>query len=229
MSHHSPWMRAALILLAVSITMPLSAQRNCGTMEYLQQQIQDDPDRGEFLQAIDQHALDWAAVNGDEERAVVVVPVVFHVVWRTAAENLSDAQIQAQLAQLNADFARLNSDANQTPSLFQGVAANTEVQFCLAQRDPNGNPTTGIVRRQTTVTSFSSNDAVKYTANGGSNAWPRDSYLNIWTCNLGGGLLGYAQFPGGAAATDGVVVLYSSVGSLTSPGTASPFHYGRTL
>ena len=229
MSHRTSPLRVILLLLIAMLTVPLSAQRNCGSMEYLQQQILADPDRGEFLQSIDQHAHDWAAAHGEEERAVVTIPVVFHVVWRTTAENLSDAQIQAQLNQLNADFARLNSDANQTPSIFTGVAANTEVQFCLAQRDPSGNPTTGIVRRQTTVTSFSSNDAVKYTANGGSNAWPRDSYLNIWTCNLGGGLLGYAQFPGGTAATDGVVVLFSSVGSIASPGTASPFNLGRTL
>lgn len=221
--------RAFHVLVVAIASLSLSAQRNCGSMEYLQQQIGADPDRGEFLQLIDQHAHDWTVAHGNEERAVVVIPVVFHVVYNTTAQNISDAKIQAQLAQLNADFARLNSDANQTPSIFTGVAANTEVQFCLAQRDPNGAATTGIVRRQTTTASFSSNDAVKYTANGGSNAWPRDSYLNIWTANLSGGLLGYAQFPGGAAATDGVVVLFSSVGSLTNPGTASPFHYGRTL
>ncbi|MBK9176045.1 MAG: pre-peptidase C-terminal domain-containing protein [Flavobacteriales bacterium] len=229
MSHRTPSLRAAVVLIAAILSVELSAQRNCGSMEYLQQQIGADPDRGEFLQLIDQHAHDWAVTHGDEERAVVTIPVVFHIVYNTTAQNISDAKVQAQIAQLNADFARLNSDASQTPSIFTGVAANTEVQFCLAQRDPSGNATTGIVRRQTTTTSFSSNDNVKYTANGGSNAWPRDSYLNIWSCNLGSSLLGYAQFPGGAAATDGVVVLFSSVGSLASPGTASPFHYGRTL
>src|SRR6185503_11466880 len=54
------------------------------------------------------------------------------------------------------------------------------------------------------------------------------SYLNIWSGNLGGGLLGYAQFPGGPASTDGVVVLYSSVGSIASPGTLVPYNYGRS-
>jgi hypothetical protein len=222
-------LRAAFVFALLLFGIDAIAQRNCGSMEYLQQQIMDDPDRGEFLQSIDQHAHDWTIAHGDEERAVVTIPVVFHVVYNTTAQNISDALVNAQIAQLNADFARLNSDANQTPSIFTGLAANTEVQFCLAQRDPNGAATTGIVRRQTTVTSFSSNDAVKYTVNGGSNAWPRDSYLNIWTANLSGGLLGYAQFPGGAAATDGVVVLFSSVGSLAQPGTASPFNLGRTL
>lgn len=222
-------MRTMTLLMGASLSIAAAAQRTCGSMEYLQQQIADDPDRGEFLQQIDQYTEEWIAAHGNEERAVVTIPVVFHVVYANSAQNISDARIQAQIAQLNADYARLNSDAGQTPSIFTGVAANTEVQFCLAQRDPNGAATTGIVRRSTTTASFSDNDGVKYTSSGGSNAWPRDSYLNIWSCNLGGGLLGYAQFPGGAAATDGVVVLYSSVGSLTNPGTSSPYHLGRTL
>jgi hypothetical protein len=88
--------------------------------------------------------------------------------------------------------------------------------------------TTGIIRKSTTTTSFTSDDKVKSSTTGGDNAWPSGSYLNIWSCNLGGGLLGYAQFPGGAAATDGVVLLYSSIGSMVSPGTATPYQLGRT-
>lgn len=228
-SRFSKMLRKGALLLTLSGALVAQAQRNCGSMEYLQQQIQENPERGTRLQQIDAHTVEFEHVHGEEERAVVTIPVVFHVVYSTAAQNVSDAKLLAQLQQLNADFARLNSDAGQTPSLFSGLAANTEIQFCLAQRDPSGNATTGIVRRQTTVASFSSNDAVKFTANGGSNAWPRDSYLNIWVANLSGGLLGYAQFPGGAAATDGVVVLFSSVGSIASPGTGAPFNLGRTL
>lgn len=229
MKHILRAVRIHALVLGVFLVVAANAQRNCGSMDYLQEQISADPDRAASLEGIEAFTEQWIAGHGSEDRAVVTIPVVFHVVWRTTAENITDAKVQAQIAQLNADFARLNSDANQTPSIFTGVAANTEVQFCLAQRDPNGAASTGIVRRQTTTTNFSSNDAVKYTSSGGSSAWPRDSYLNIWSCNLGSSLLGYAQFPGGAAATDGVVVLYSSVGSLTSPGTAAPFHYGRTL
>ena len=228
-SRFSKTLRWGAMTLAVASVLTAQAQRNCGSMEYLEQQVMQDPARGTRLQQIDAHTIDFEHFHGDEERAVVTIPVVFHVVYNTTAQNVSDAKLLAQLQQLNDDFLRLNSDANQTPSLFSGVAANTEIQFCLAQRDPSGNATTGIVRRQTTVASFSSNDAVKYTANGGSNAWPRDSYLNIWVANLSGGLLGYAQFPGGAAATDGVVVLFSSVGSIASPGTGAPFNLGRTL
>lgn len=205
------------------------AQRACGTMEYLEQQIANDPDRGIRLQQVDEQADAYALEHGsDLQRDLVMIPVVVHVVWNTTSENVSDARILAQIDQLNADFSRTNSDADQTPGAFLGLAMNTDVQFCLAQRDPDGNATTGIVRTQTTKSSFSSNDNVKKANMGGSDAWPRDSYLNLWVCDLGSGLLGYAQFPDGPSNTDGVVVDYGTVGSLTTPGTLSPYQYGRS-
>ena len=202
--------------------------RNCGTMEYLEYQMQNDPSISGKMAEIETFTNNFITENPGSPKAVVTIPVVFHVVYNTAAQNISDALILAQINQLNQDFARLNSDAGNTPTAFQSLATNTNIQFCLAQRDPSGNATTGIVRKSTTVTSFSSNDAVKYTAQGGDNAWDATKYLNLWVCNLGGGLLGYAQFPGGAVATDGVVLLYSSIGSLTTPGSSAPYNYGRT-
>lgn len=153
---------------------------------------------------------------------MVTIPVVVHVVYRTAEENISDAQIQSQMQVLNDDFRRLNSDANNTWS----QAADAEIEFCLATVDPNGNPTNGITRTSTTVNGFGTNDAVKFTSQGGIDAWPRDSYLNFWVCNIGGGILGYAQFPGGAAATDGVVNDYRYTG--TNGTATAPFNLGRT-
>lgn len=218
---------AFIALLAVA---PVSAQqmRNCGTTEYHQHQLAMDPSLADRQADIETFTKKYVETHTGQEKVVVTIPVVFHVVYNTSAQNISDALIYAQLDQLNKDYARLNSDAGNTPAAFQGVAANTQIQFCLAQRDPNGAATTGIVRKSTTTTSFSSNDAVKYSAQGGDNAWDATKYLNLWVCNLGGGLLGYAQFPGGAAATDGVVILYSSVGSLSVPGSATPYNYGRT-
>jgi hypothetical protein len=82
------------------------------------------------------------------------------------------------------------------------------------------------VRVQTSVNGFSTNDNVKFSSTGGSNIWNRDKYLNIWVCNLSSGLLGYAQFPGGPANTDGVVIDFQAFGT---NGTAqAPFNLGRT-
>jgi hypothetical protein len=100
------------------------------------------------------------------------------------------------------------------------------IRFVLAKTDPDGKPTSGITRTKTTVTSFPQDDSVKSGATGGIDAWPSDKYLNLWVCALGGGLLGYAQFPGGPAATDGVVILNTAFGSM---GTATaPYNLGRT-
>jgi hypothetical protein len=167
-------------------------------------------------------------VNSPERgmNAIVNIPVVVHVLYNTSAQNISDAQIRSQIDVLNEDFRRLNADRASTPAAFATTAADAEITFCLASKDPNGASTTGIIRKSTTVTAFSDNDGVKYSSSGGDNAWPSNSYLNIWVCNLGGGLLGYAQFPGGPAATDGVVMLYSAFGRGYS--TLAPYNKGRT-
>jgi len=214
-----------ILLLAVYVVS--ATGRVCGTMEYLDYSLQQDPGLKQKMDAIEEHTNNFVShyrnLNG-QAQAAITIPVVVHVLYNTAAQNVSDAKILAQLDVLNKDFTATNADISSVPSAFSGLVANTNVQFCLAQRDPSGNATTGIVRKSTTVTSFSSNNAVKYTAQGGSDAWPAGSYLNIWVCNLGSGLLGYAQFPGGTAATDGVVILYSSLPG----GSAAPYNLGRT-
>lgn len=201
-------------------------KRNCGSHEHYLQMLHENTQFAAEREKIEQQTGEYEANPQKQTRAVKTIPVVFHVVYNTAAQNVSDAQIQSQLAVLNADFRKMNADWTNTPAVFQGLVADCEIEFCLAQQDPNGNATTGINRVSTNKTSFSTNDAVKYTAQGGANIWDRNKYLNIWVCNLSGGVLGYAQFPGGAAATDGVVITYTGFGTM---GTAqAPFNKGRT-
>ncbi|MBM3915490.1 MAG: T9SS type A sorting domain-containing protein [Sphingomonadales bacterium] len=224
--------KICLILLLVSgallSNIPAFSQRGCATHEHNQQLEISDPGFASRRQLIEQKTRQFTE-NPNRVAIAVTIPVVFHVVYNTTAQNISDAKILAQLEQLNLDFAKLNTDFGTVPSVFQPYGANTEVQFCMAQRDPNGLATTGINRVQTSVVSFSpTNNPVKFASSGGADAWPRDKYLNVWVCNLSNNLLGYAQFPGGAAATDGVVLLFSSVGSMLTPGTATPYHLGRT-
>ena len=153
---------------------------------------------------------------------VITIPVVVHVVYNNSSENISDAQIMSQMTVLTDDFRRLNSDANNN----WPQAADSEIEFCLATVDPQGNTTSGITRTSTSVTSFSANDNMKFNSTGGKDAWPASDYLNIWVCDLSGGLLGYAQFPGGPSSTDGVVCDYQYFGTT---GTATPpFDLGRT-
>jgi len=216
------------ILITFCISTMLNAQRNCSTMEYLHEQQQVDPELMQRIQKIETQTARFIEENNEMLRNanVIRIPVVVHVVYRTSAENISDAQVLSQIQVLNQDFRRTNADAAQTLSQFQSVAADSEIEFCMASIDPNGNPTNGITRTSTTKTSFGTNNSVKYTSQGGQNAWPAGQYLNVWVCNIGNNILGYAQFPGGAAATDGVVIDYRYYGT-TGTATA-PFNKGRT-
>lgn len=161
---------------------------------------------------------------------ILTIPVVVHVILHTSAENISNAQIESQIDILNEDFRRNNADASNTPSDFTSVAADVEIEFILSD----------IIRKNTTKSSFSISDAngngvfdlseeqtagIKFNTYG-SVAISTDMYLNVWVCNLAGGLLGYAQFPGGESSTDGVVITYDSFGRT---GTLNPpFDEGRT-
>lgn len=161
--------------------------------------------------------------NGAQLQPVVItIPVVFHVVYANETENISDAQLMEQLQVLNEDFRRTNADQDDA----WPQAADTEIEFCLATRDPNGAPSNGILRVPTSSGSFGTSDNVKFTSAGGSDAWPTEDYMNFWVCNLGGGLLGYAQFPGGNPATDGIVCGYQFVG-IDGPGSGA-YNLGRT-
>ena len=201
--------------------------RRCATMDVHRRMLTESP-AYRLARAEIENATQEYVADGREDRfpGVVHIPVVVHVVWKTATQNISDAQVKSQIDVLNHDFRATKADVGTVPPVFRHLVADTRVEFFLATTDPNGDPTDGIVRRATNVTSFSSNDAIKSGATGGSDAWPADRYLNIWVGQLGGGLLGYAQFPGGPAETDGVVVLHTAFGNT---GTATPpFHLGRT-
>ncbi|MFD2081718.1 Pregnancy-associated plasma protein-A [Actinopolymorpha cephalotaxi] len=164
--------------------------------------------------------------NATGRDGVTRIPVVVHVVWNTEDQNIPDEQVTSQLEVLNHDFRRTNPDVDTTPSAFLSLASDARVEFVLADTAPDGSPTTGIERRQTAAPSFGDDDAVKSFSSGGLDAWRADSYLNIWVCPLGGGLLGYAQFPGGPPETDGVVILHSGFGATGT--AAAPFDLGRT-
>ncbi len=213
--------------LALFVTFVSFSQRTCHTMENHERMLHEDPNYQFNLNAIELFTQKVISrTEFSDQKAVINIPVVVHVVYNTSSQNISDAQILSQIDILNKDFRKLNSDWSNTPSIFQASVADCEINFCLASVTPTGAATNGIIRKSTTVSSFSSNDAVKYSAQGGSDAWNTTKYLNLWVCNLTGGLLGYAQFPGGAAATDGVVVNYTAFGNT---GTAqAPYNKGRT-
>jgi hypothetical protein len=155
-----------------------------------------------------------------------VIPIVVHVVYKQPGENISAAQIKSQIAVLNKDYNSANADKKNTPDVWKSLVTAAGVKFQLASKDPSGNPTNGVTRTKTNEDSFSTDDSVKAAATGGADAWDTSKYINIWVCSLGNSLLGYAQFPGGPPATDGVVILNTAFG--TKGTAAAPFNKGRT-
>jgi hypothetical protein len=214
-------------LLLVLLNASSQNTRICVTEEYNNNLMQYDAAFKKNQEVFNAQVSSFINNRTSGAQVPIYIPVVFHVVYNTAAQNISTARILDQLEVLNDDYQRLNADTVNTPSVFLPCAAASEIHFCLAQRDPNGQSTSGIVTVQTNQTSFSQNDNVKFTASGGDDIWPHNDYFNIWICNLASGITGYATLPGGNALTDGVVLHYECVGGPNAPGTMPPFNLGR--
>jgi len=192
-----------------------TAHRGCATQEVLEAQLKADPTLAIRMNEIEAFT-NKALLTGKLVNGKVQIPVVVNVLYRTAAQNISDAQIQSQIDVLNKDFNALNSDFGNVPALFSGVKANVGISFVLEQ----------IIRKSTTKTSWGTNDAMKKTAQGGIAPTSPTTKLNLWSCAIGNGILGYAQFPGGPSSTDGVVIDSRYFG--LSGSANAPFNLGRT-
>ncbi|RUT70041.1 zinc metalloprotease [Flavobacterium cupreum] len=191
------------------------ARRGCASQEVLEAQLKADPTLAIRMNEIEAFT-NKAMLTGKLVNGKVQIPVVVNVLYRTTAQNISNAQIQSQIDVLNKDFNALNSDYNSVPALFAGVKANVGISFVLDQ----------VIRKSTTKTSWGTNDAMKKTAQGGLAPTSPTTKLNLWSCAIGGGILGYAQFPGGSSATDGVVIDSKYFG--LSGSANAPFNLGRT-
>ncbi len=188
----------------------------------------------------------WLAQKRNERRltrsnhrtsAVVTIPVVVHIIHNGESlgngANIPTEQVLSQIEILNADYRRANADASETFPEFVSEAADTEINFQLAVRDPEGLPTTGIIRLEGNRPSYSLTSGQLLSD---LSYWPAEDYLNIWVTNLGAGLLGYAQFPVSNlegldvdrvsnAKTDGAVIDYEYFGKGFN---ADDFSQGRT-
>lgn len=208
----------------------LAPRRCCGTMGYHLDQLEKTPGYRQTLGALEdvsqRRMRDLKTFAEADDAKPVTIPVVVHILYRINAENISDEQVKSQIAVLNEDFGATNADRTSIPPVWAGLHVDTGIRFALASKDPEGQPTDGIVRVKTKKKVFGSTNQMKFSATGGSDAWSTDAYLNIWVCTLGEGLLGYAQFPNGVPDTDGVVILNTAFGRGGS--AVAPFDLGRT-
>ncbi len=206
-------------------------ERGCATNEVNAELIRNQPAYAQKLIQTEELARQYLENRKNQRSAAAgdTITVVFHVIYNAPQENIPDAQLYSQLQILNEDFNRRHADTVNTPAPFRSVAGNPRITFCLASLDPDGNPTTGITRTKTNISSFvATENQMKFSNRGGKDAWMPELYLNIWVCNLGGDVIGFAQFPGGPLNTDGIVVRFSSVGMFPFNPFPGPYTRGRT-
>lgn len=204
----------------------LPTRRTCGTMPVHHRLLREVASYANNRSQIENVTRMFARGLRVSARGVIQIPVVVHVVYNTDEQNIPEEQIKSQIDALNKDYRKLNPDISKVPPVWQNLAGDAQIEFFLATKDPKGNPTNGITRDKTSMASFEDDDHVKSKATGGADPWLADHYLNLWVCLLGGGLLGYAQFPGGPPETDGVVITHTAFG--TTGTAAPPFNLGRT-
>ncbi len=246
-----------LICLIISIsfaknnqtsTNQIPLKRNCATV------MPSIEWENNFQQQIQQFLANHQANSSSRVLANYTIPVVVHVVYWNAVENISQAQVNSQIAILNADYAGTGLNSGNVPSVFASLKSNTNISFCLAQKAPNGSTMAepGIDRINAQTKGFSNpTGSTKWTQNYINNnikpntIWDPTKYMNIWivpciwdASSSSCGILGYATFPVGSAltglsglgtsTTDGVVVGYNFFGNTGTASSSAPYNKGRT-
>ena len=234
-------MKKTLLLFALlSSSLSFGQINRCMTPEAIQYQESITPGFITQVNKAFEKAKAYSQNNPTKSGAIYTIPVVVHVVYNTPQQNLDDSVILNQIQILNDDYQRMNADTVNMRSDFDIVKGSPQIEFVLAQVDPNGTPTTGITRTNTPSASFGSLaiisgdfsdlEKVKSTVDGGIDPWDQSRYLNIWVCNMSvdffgqeiTALLGYATPPSGlpnwppgstAGMSDGIVIQYQSFGS----------------
>ena len=193
--------------------------RQCGVQQVNERLTEQNPALRDKQLKIE-HECQRSIEKGEAQRVwrkLITLPVVVHVVYKTDEENISDEQVSEPDRRPQPGLPR-HQPRPREASPRPGRAwrpTRTSSSSCAE-----------ITRTETERDSFGTGDTVKRNADGGIDPRPTTKFLNVWVCNLGEGLLGYAQFPGGPAKTDGVVILYTAFG--TTGAASAPFNLGRT-
>jgi hypothetical protein len=225
--------RVIVLLLSCLATGSLVAQKQCSSADYASQLANADPSIRQhmlaaesFLQSFRPEILSSGINNSSTASLpIITVPVVVHIMYKDASQDISDEKVKQQLEVLNKAFRLSSPDTSKIPSYFQEFAADCRIEFVLARVDPSGRATTGILRKSTWVTLYGMDDRIKYSSEGGDDAWDCNKYLNIWVGSLSGGLAGYSSPLGGPKEKDGVAINTGAFG----PGGGAVYTQGKTL
>ncbi|RYF84985.1 MAG: zinc metalloprotease, partial [Chitinophagaceae bacterium] len=235
-------------ILAFSQISRVKNARNCATYEVLENMRKLNPNM-----ETDQQFEQWLSARKQQMRttntqAVVTLPIVFHIIHKGEAlgvgTNISQTLIQQQVLQLNKDYANLSNSP-------YASSANTNIQFALAQKDPNGNilaepgidrfnyTSKGLTAPPYTVGSANPLDNQLTNSVKPATIWDPTRYINIWVLEMESGILGIATFPSSSGLADltggdnnstaGVAIGPSTVGSIFLPSSCDQYTKGKTL
>jgi len=225
---------------SISKKIDLSNCRDGESVEYckthkLMNKLKEDPEfvREYNASQIVLKKIENQIANGNQNRVIYTIPLVFHVLHNGGPENISRAQIEDAVALLNRDYRLQNADANNVQSVFAGMPADIEIEFQLATKAPNGQCFSGITRTQSPLTNSGANGQNQVSAIIAGNdvfngSWPGNKYLNIMVVNDADGAAGYTTNPNnwsGTSMNNGIWVLHDYVGSIGTSDTYS----SRTL
>ena len=195
---------------------------HCGTDEMHQRLFQEHPEYNTGIEHAHQRLQAFTQQYEKQAHAKTgqpyIIPVVFHIIHNYGPENIGDAQILDAVKQLNIQYRKLNADTTDIVNQFKSLAADAEIEFRLAQIDPQGNCTSGITRTVSPLTAIGDHQ-VKTLVH-----WPPEKYLNVYVCAEAAGLAGHSMMPAAADTVpewDGIVIAHDYVGTI---GTSQYFH-----
>lgn len=220
----------ALFLLNFSLisqTLQDNKVEKCGSDIVHQWRLLHELGYAESYAKLQNYITDFIAQhpNGYNPKAVITIPVVFHVVLSpTEQTGFLDSRCIENIGTLNTDFS--GASTHSMGAFSASLKANCDIQFCLATISPTGAATSGIERRDYTGADWAAGDnGVKQFSGGGLDAWDPTKYLNIWVCNLETGLLGYGTYPTSLDDFYGLVIEFEATGTT---GALPPYDLGGT-
>ncbi|HEV8286363.1 MAG TPA: M43 family zinc metalloprotease [Chitinophagaceae bacterium] len=211
----------AATTLFLFTTGKIFAQRTCASYQVIQEQMRNDPQFARKVREKEKSFENYVR-KLDKQRGkptTITIPVAVHVLYSSPDQNISDAQVQSQIDVLNEDFTATNRDYNNYDAGYGAVKGDMNLKFCLVQT----------VHRQTRIKSFAVTDNMKYSSRGGDDAIDPIHILNIWVCNLSGGVLGFAYYPGISPEKFGVVCHTNAFGRGSQYNLFAAFNLGRTV
>ena len=192
---------------------------NCGTDELRITTLKQNPELTKAVieceKELELFTREFISAKAEKDitadTALYVIPVVFHIIHNYGNENIANEQIYSAIDMLNKTFRKQRDDTASIVEVFKPLHADTQIEFRLAKRDPNGNCHSGINRIASSL-SETGDHAVKNLVH-----WNPANYLNVYVVKNAAGLAGHAIFPSDADTVpewDGIVLSHNYVGTI---------------